>query len=70
MISVSRKGMEPTGLVSSVVNCVKGLMELMYFRNLSLCTVFCMTKVSSTYLLHTLEGLFDVLITLVSESSI
>ena len=45
-------------------------MELMYSRNWFLCSVFLITMISSTYCLHSLGELFDVLTTLVLKSSI
>ena len=41
---VSKKGMEPSGLVSSVVNWMQGSMEFMCSRNFLMCNVYWMTK--------------------------
>ena len=43
--------------------------NVIFFSNLSLCTIFWMIKVSSTYLLHSLGQLVTVLMVLVSNSS-
>ena len=45
--SVSRNGMEQSGLVSSVVNIMEGSTELMYCKNSSLHDCWSMSKVSS-----------------------
>ena len=59
VISVSRSGMEPCGLVSSSVNIIEGYIEIMWCKNSSICDCCCMTKVSSTYLFHILGGFTD-----------
>ena len=48
--------MEPSGLVSSVVNMMEGSIELMSCKNSPLWDCYCMAKVSSTYLFHILGG--------------
>ena len=51
---VYKKGMAPSSLLFSTVNCVAGLTLLMCCRKLFLFTDFWMTNVSSTYLHHKL----------------
>ena len=64
MPKVPQKGIEPSGLVSSVLNWMQRLEKMVCSRNLLFCVVFWMTKMSSTYFLHSLGGLFDVLMAL------
>ena len=47
---VSRKGIEPSALVFSIVNCMPSSKELIWFRNSYLCADLVTTNVSSTYL--------------------
>ena len=63
-----RKGMDRYGLISSVMNWIWGSMEVICSRNWVLCSIFWLTKVLSTYLLHSL-GVRDVLTALISKSS-
>ena len=49
---VYRKGIDPLMLVTSAMKCICESMKLMYCKNCSLCSVFWMIKVSSTYLSH------------------
>ena len=56
VIKVSRKGIDPSALVFSTVNCIFSSMAFMCWRNSSLCSVSKMTKVSSTNLLQWLVG--------------
>ena len=49
---VSRRGMDPSGLVACTVNLTYESMEFICSRNLSLSADFCTTNVSPTYLLH------------------
>ena len=66
---VSKKGMEPSVFGVSWVNSVCWSMELMLCRNWMLFYAFWVTKVSFTYLSHSLGGLMVELMTLVSNSS-
>ena len=50
----SCNGIDPSGLVTSVVNWIWGFKELMSSRPWFLCSIFLMTKVSSTYILQNL----------------
>ena len=67
---MSKKGIEPSCLCSSVVNCMAGSTEFMCCRNSSL--LFCckMTNVSSTNLFHHLGGFTAVVRALSSKNSI
>ena len=56
LMVVSRKGMEPSSLVSSTVNWMEGSNVLMWWRNSSFCEWCWITKVSSTYLFQILGG--------------
>ena len=47
--SASSNSMEPSGLVSSVVNMMEGSTEIMCCKNTSLCDCSSMKKVSSTF---------------------
>ena len=67
MTKVSTKAMEPSPLVSSAVNCMLSLKELICSRNPLLCAVVVVTKVLSTYLLHRCWGWGDVLRAFTSE---
>ena len=67
---VSRKGIDPSGLASSVVNWMTGSMLLMCSRNSSFLAESMITQVSSTYLFHILGGYCAVLMASVSKSSI
>ena len=51
-----QKGMEPSSLASSTMKWMEGSTVLMHLRNSSLCEWCCITKVSSTYLFHSLGG--------------
>ena len=53
---VSKKGMEPSSLLSSTVNLMAGSTLLMCCRKLCLLASLWMTKVSSTYLPQNLGG--------------
>ena len=53
---MSRKGMDPSSLVSSQVNCIFGLMEFRCSRKLSLLFFLMNVKVSSTNLFHRTGG--------------
>ena len=61
--SMSRKGMDPSSLVSSQVNCIFGLMEFKCSRKLSLLFFLMIVKVSSTNLFHRIGGVVEVLMT-------
>ena len=67
--SISRKGIDPSVLGSSAVNCMLGSMEMMCSKNCVLWSVFWMKKVSSTYLFHSLGRSVAVLMALVSNHS-
>ena len=67
---MSRKGMDPSSLVSSQVNWILGLMEFRCFRKLSLLFFLMMMSVSSTNLFHRVSGVVDVLMACFSNSSI
>ena len=67
---ISKKGMEPTGLESSPVNCIHWSMELICSRKLHLYADLMTTKVSSTYLFHREGAWADVLRAFNSKSSI
>ena len=68
--SVSRNGMEPSCLVSSVVKLMEGSTELMCCKNSSFCDCCIMTKVSSTNLFHNLGGFTADVRALCSKDSI
>ena len=53
---VSRNGMEPSAPGSSTVTCMLGSCELMCCNSCWLCSVFWMTRVSSTNLSHKVGG--------------
>ena len=67
--SISRKGMDPSSLVSSQVNCIFGFMEFKCSRKLSLLFFLMIVKVSSTYLFHRMGGVVEVLMACFSNSS-
>ena len=67
---VSGNGMEPSDLVSSIVNWMDGSTELMCFKNSSLCNWCWITKMSSTYIFEILGRLTAVVMALCSSSSI
>ena len=67
---VSKKGMEPSSLLSSTVNLMAGSTLLMCCRKLCLLASLWMTKVSSTYLPQYLGGLGAVLGAFCSKYSI
>ena len=67
--SMSRKGMDPSALVSSQVNCIFGLMEFKCSRKLSLLFFLMIVKVSSTNLFHRIGGVVEVLMACFSNSS-
>ena len=50
VIKVSIKGIDPLALVFQTVNCICSSMVFICWKNSSLCSVFKMTKVSSTNL--------------------
>ena len=66
---VSLNGRDPLVLGSSAVNCMCCSMQLRCCRNCCLCSAFWITKVSSTYLYHTLGGYVAVLMAYISNSS-
>ena len=66
---LSKNHVDPLVLGTSVVNCMCGSMELLCCKNCCLCSAFWMTKVSSTYLSHSLGGWRTVLIASDSKSS-
>ena len=66
---VSRKGMDPSTLLSSIVNWIFSSMELIWLMKLSFWVFLMMTKVSSTNLLHKLGGVGHVLIAFSSNAS-
>ena len=76
--SVSRNGMGPSCLVSSVVKLMEqstellmeGSTEIMCYSNSSFCDCCTMTKVSSTYLFHNLWGFTADVRALCSKDSI
>ena len=53
---VSKKGMEPSSLLSSTVNFIAGSTLFMYYRKPCLLASLWITKVSSTYLHQNLGG--------------
>ena len=67
--SVSRKSMVPSGFVCSALNRIAWSMLLICYRKFSFCFVYCMTKVSSTYILHNLSGFSAVVRTISSKYS-
>ena len=67
---VTRKGIDPSALSSSVVNWMCGSLLLMCSRNYSFPAESMTTQVSSTYLFQILGGYWAVLMALVSKSSI
>ena len=67
---VSRKGRDPSALVFSAVNWIFSSILFKCWKNSSLCAVFWMTKVSSTYLFQRLGGCGAVSRALVSKCSI
>ena len=69
VMRMSRKGIDPSSLVSSQVNLMLGCMELRCSRKLSLLFFLMMVNVSSTYLFHKVGGVGDVLMAWVSKSS-
>ena len=66
---VSKKGMEPSSLLSSTVNFMAGSTLLMCWRKSCLLTSLWMTKVSSTNLCQNLEGGVAVLRDICSKYS-
>ena len=62
---VSRKGIDPSALASSVVNWMCGSMLLMCSRKLFFFAEFMTTQVSSTYFFQILGGYSSVLMALV-----
>ena len=70
LIKMSRKGRDPSGPGSSVVNWMLLSTELMWVRNFSLWALFSMTKVSSTNLFHNKGGFGDDCSALLSKFSI
>ena len=69
VMMVSRKHTEPSGCVFSTVNLMALSLELMYFMKFSLCSICCLTKVSSTYFFYNLGGVSAVLRALDSKAS-
>ena len=67
---MSRKGSDPSGPGSSVVNWMLLSTELMWVRNSSLWAFFKMTKVSSTNLFHNKGGVGDDCNAMISNFSI
>ena len=70
VMRMSRKGMEPSDLDSSLVNCMCWSIELRCCRNSSVLDDFRMVRVSSTNLLQKDGGFWAVCMALVSRSSI
>ena len=68
--SLSRNGMEPSCLVSSVVRFMEGSTELMCCRNSSFCNCCSITKMSPTYLFYNLGGFIADVRALCSKDSI
>ena len=68
--NVKKKGMDPLSLDVSEVNWISGFKLLRSSRNYSLYGVLMTTKVSSTYLFHTVGRCSAVFMALVSNSSI
>ena len=66
---VSKRGMDPSSLLSSIVNWIFSSMELIWLMKLSFCVFLMITKVSSTNHLHRLEGVGDVLMPFSSNAS-
>ena len=56
MTKVSRKGIEPSALVFSAVNCMPLSIELIWLKNSSLCVDLMTTNVSSTNPFHRRRG--------------
>ena len=69
VIRISRNGIDPSSFISSQVNFILGCMEFRFCRKLFLFSFLIMVKVSSTNLLHIFGGVMDVLIALISRSS-
>ena len=59
--TVFRKDTEPSGPIFSTVNLGAWSMVLIWYRKFSLCSVQCITKVSSMYLFYNLGGFYTVL---------
>ena len=67
---MSKKGMEPSLLVSSLENMMFGSIDFMCSRKLLLLAFLMMVKVSSTYIFHRTGGVGEVLMAWTSRSSI
>ena len=69
VIKMSRKGSDPSGPGSSVVNWMLLSTEFRWVRNSSFWSFFMMTKVSSTNLFHNEGGFGDDCRALISKFS-
>ena len=69
VIRMSRKGMDPSLLVSSLENFILGLMEFKCSWKLFLCCFLMIVNVSSTYLFQSTGDEGDVLMAWTSRSS-
>ena len=69
VVMISKKGIAPSGLVSSTVNLNCVVYGIKFFKTFSIHSVSCIIKVLSTYLLQSLGGFSAVLRALVSKSS-
>ena len=63
-------GMDPSSLLSSIVNWIFSSMELIWLMKLSFCVFLMITKVSSTNLLPRLGGVGDVLMAFPSKERV
>ena len=70
VIRISKKGVDPSVLISSVVNFILGMMEFKCYRKLFLCCLLMIVNVSSTNLFQSTGGECDVMIAWTSGSSI
>ena len=70
VIRISKKGMDPSVLVSSVVNFILGLMEFKCSGKLLLCCFLMIVNVLSTNLFQSTGGEADVMMACTSRSSI
>ena len=67
--NMSKKGMDPSSLHSSLVNCMLGSMLFRCSRNLSFSDDLMIVKVSSTNLFHRYGGCGDELMAFTSNPS-
>ena len=70
VIKMSKKGMAPSGLVSSLINLIPGLMVFKCSRKLSLCCFWMIVNVSSTNLFQSTEGDGAIMMAWTSKSSL